>query len=346
MAKVTIREVAKHAGVSTATVSHVLNGTRFVMDKTKKKVLASIKALDYTPDVMARSFKQGRRHLIGFIVPDIINIFYSAIIEEIENTISKHNYRLVTVHTKETKAREADGIRSLASGIVDGIIVASTMESFSEIAPLKKPEFPMIFVDRLLPGCLCDTVLTNNYYSVSAGVQQLISDGHRRIGFITGLPHLSTTHERLEAYCDTLKNNGIRVEDALICQADSMRQSAIPLARGLLETGCTALVVSNNIMTEDVLFYLEENGIPIGRKNGIDILGYNEGALTTHIIRSIHSIDQPSKAIGRAAGEQIIDRILHPEAPVRQIVLQATLTKKDPPPSQADKKPLKWKSLC
>ena len=328
MSKITIREVARHAGVSTATVSHVLNNTRFVMEETKEKVLNSINALNYTPDEMARNFKQRRRNLIGFLVPDIVNTFYSAIIEEVENTVARYNYRLVTVHTKETATREADGIKSLASGIVDGIIVTSTMGDFSAIKSLAKPGFPMVFIDRFVPGCTCDTVLVDNYRGVSQGVQQLVADGHKRIGYITGLSHLSTTHERLKAYCDTLKSNGIPVDERLILNANSMRHSAVSPARELLNMSCTALVVSNNIMTEDVLFYLEENRIPIGKSGGVDVVGYNDSGYTNYIMRSIHSISQPAKDMGRAAGEQIVKRILSPESSVQKIVLQAILTKK------------------
>lgn len=344
MAKATIRDVARHAGVSIATVSHVINNTRFVMEETKQRVLASIDTLGYTPNVMARGFKQGRRNLIGFVVPDIANVFYSAIIEEAENAIAKHGYRLVTVHTKETKSREAENIRALASGIVDGIIVTSTMERYSEIEPLVEKDFPLVFIDRRVPYCPCDTVLVNNYDAVYSGVQQLILDGHTRIGYIVGLSHLSTTLERQNAYEDALKGHGIAVDRQLIRRGDSMSQSAIPQARELLELGCTAIVVSNNVMTEDVLYFLEENGIPVGVPGGIDIVGYNDSGNVYQIMRSIHSIDQPTRAMGRAAGEQIIERINHPEAPVKQIILQAALTRKAPlsPPGTSE---IRWQGL-
>jgi LacI family transcriptional regulator len=345
MGKITIKDVAEHAGVSTATVSHVINKTRFVTDETKEKVLISVDELGYRPNLMARSFKQGRRNLIGFVVPDLNNIFYSDIIEEVERTILPYDYRLVTSHTKETKKRESDFIDSLTSGIVDGIIITSTMSSYEELEKHIPKDFPTVFIDRLLDNCPHDTILVDTFKSVRVGVQSLIEYGHRKIGFITGIPHISTSIERLNAYIKTLETNNIPIDKKLICYGDSMSQSAMPHVKSLLQLGCTALVIGNGIMTVDVIYFLQENNIPIGEKNGVDIVGFNDYGGINHLLHYIYSIDQPTKAVGKAAGEQIIERINNPKIPTRQIIFESTLCKKHQFKAKLSVKNLEWKSI-
>ena len=320
--KSSMRDVAQHAGVSVATVSHVINNTRFVSPETKERVLKSIQELDYSPDATARSFKTGRRNLIGFVVPDIANSFFATIIEESESVIARKGFRLIVVNTKETKQREADHLRALTSGIVDGLIVASTMENYTEFAQNISSPLPIVFIDRSLEGSLCDTIMIQNYNAVYRGVESLIQEGHTKIGYISGLPRLSTTIERLSAYRDAMKNYGLPIEDGFVQRGDSMSRSAVPHLAHLLELGCTAVVVGNNVMADDVLYYLNEHDIKIGR--GFSIIGYDDTDHTNYNMRRMHMVRQPAKDLGRLAGQQILERMEFPDRPIKNIVLQAS----------------------
>lgn len=322
-----MRDVAVHAGVSIATVSHVLNNTRFVAEETRNRVLESIRILEYTPDVMARSFKTGRRNLIGFIVPDIANEYFATIIETIENVISKQNFKLVIANTKETKQREIENLRVLGNGITDGIIVASTLDSYSEMENIVPCDIPMLFIDRKLPGCPHSTITVSSYEAMYKGVERLIRDGHTRIGYITGLARLSTTGDRLDAYRAAMEAHQVPVDETYIRFGDSLRSNAAQNMNALLEAGCTALVVSNNVMADEVLFHLTERGI----RPGIDIalLGYNDSAHLQYNMRNIHYITQPALDLGRTAGQQILELIANPGLPVRNTILQATFTAND-----------------
>jgi len=322
-----MRDVAVHAGVSIATVSHVLNNTRFVAEETRNRVLESIRILEYTPDVMARSFKTGRRNLIGFIVPDIANEYFATIIETIENVISKQNFKLVIANTKETKQREIENLRVLGNGITDGIIVASTLDSYSEMENIVPCDIPMLFIDRKLSGCPHSTITVSSYEAMYKGVERLIRDGHTRIGYITGLARLSTTGDRLDAYRAAMEAHQVPVDESYIRFGDSLRSNAAQNMNALLEAGCTALVVSNNVMADEVLFHLTERGI----RPGIDIalLGYNDSAHLQYNMRNIHYITQPALDLGRTAGQQILELVANPGLPVRNTVLQASFTAYD-----------------
>ena len=146
--KVTISDVARLAGVSTATVSHTINNTRYVSGETKEKVYQAIAELGYTPDASARSFRTGKKKTVGFIVPDISNKFFGTMIESVENYLSAHGYHLIIANTKEDADREETNIRLLTAGLVDGLLVASTMDDFHRFDELIPAGFPVVLVDR------------------------------------------------------------------------------------------------------------------------------------------------------------------------------------------------------
>ena len=227
MSKVSIRDVAALAGVSTATVSHVINNTRYVKEETKRLVLKSIEEIHNSPDATARSFKTGKRNLIAFIVPDISNPFFATMIEEVENVISKEGFKLLVINTKETKEREIDNLRILSSGL------ASTVENYSDISGIGPPSIPVVLVDRSPLGAPYDSVISANYQAMSDGVEYLIKKGHSKIGFITGIPRISTTKERLDAYRDTMEKHGI-FSEALIRTGTSMTSLVVENLDALL----------------------------------------------------------------------------------------------------------------
>lgn len=325
--KINMRDVARRAGVSAATVSHVINRTRFVSDATREKVLDAIRELDYSPDLMARIFKTGKKNLIGFIVPDIANRFFATVIEEVEDVIARHQFKLIVANTKETGQRETDNIRLLASGIVDGLIVASTLKDFSEVEKNAPEGFPMVFIDRALPHCPCDFVTISDFDPIYQSTESLLLGGHKKIGYIAGLSRLSTTAERLGAYRRALADHGVPEDPALVQYADSMARSARVCAEKLVRQNCTAIIASNNVMTLDTLIYLNERNIRPGRD--IAVVGYCEDERETGLFPGVDYIRQPVAELGRTAGARIVDRIRNPQVNPRNTVLSSTLMKRE-----------------
>ena len=321
--KPSMKDVAKHAAVSVATVSHVINQTRFVAAETKEKVLKSIEILGYVPDSTARSFKTGRKNLIGIIVPDIANPIWAIIIEEVESILAKDGYKLIIVNTKETESREIENLKVLSSGLVDGLIIATTLTDFSTIASCVPEGFPMVFIDRQLPGCPCDTVIPQDYPAMYNGVRQMIMDGRQKIGFISGLMRLSTSVNRLNAYKDALTDCGIPIDEELIRNGNSLSQSAVPLVQELLEKKCTGIVVSNNVMLDDVLYYLNSQNIKL--ETDLVLFGQTVESRKNYFARDARMIVQPSKEIGQTAARQILCRIHDPELPIQNTILHSTL---------------------
>lgn len=326
MKKVSIVDVAKHAGVSVATVSYVNNNTKQVSPETTKRVEESIKTLGYKPNVTARSFKTGKKHLIAFVVPDIANAFFATLIEEVEMVLAEKGYKLIIQNTKETKLREIESINVASSGLVDGFIIASTLEDYHELDNVLPASMPSIFIDRKLPGCPSDTLVVNCYEATCEGVRHLIDKGHTKIGYITGLAHISTTRERLLAYQNTMAEHGIYDEN-LIRMGNSMSHCVDHHLTSLLESGCTAIAIANNMMATEAMIQMLENGILPGRD--IELLGFKDSDQPQYGLQHMNLVCQPTSTLGRLAGERIVKRLEDPSLPVQNEVLHATFIQRD-----------------
>lgn len=312
MAKVTIRDVAREAGVSVATVSHVLNKTRYVSPETRTKVSETIEKLSYTPNFTARNFRTGKNNTIGVIVPDISNSYFSAIIEEIEAVVSLKKYNLIVCNTKETKSKELKYIRLLSSGLTDGLIIGSTCENFSQIRECLPERFPVVLIDRMVPGAEeYDAICIQDGSIITQCMDALISVGHRRIGYIAGLRRLSTTTERIDAYKAAMQARGLHTGSQLIRYANSMANSAYECTGDLIDQRCTAIVISNNMMTTDALRCIHARGLTLGKD--IVVVGYGYADWRNYIPLNLAMIVQPDRELGRMAGNQILRRIQTPQ---------------------------------
>lgn len=319
--KVTISDVARLAGVSTATVSHTINGTRYVSGETKDRVYQAIAELGYTPDASARSFRTGKKKTIGFIVPDISNKFFGTIIESAENLLSGQGYHLIIANTKESVEREETNIRLLTAGLVDGLLVASTMEDFDRFDGLIPAGFPVVLVDRSFEVKKYSSICVSNFQPIYRSVCRLAGKGCRRIGFIGGLPRLSTTKERVMAYQQAMADCGLAQEAGLIQYGDSMEGSAPACLDGLLELNCDAILICQGLMASVSLAYLRKRGIRPGRDLAlVSFVDYNIQSYEFYY-DSVDCIVQPVEELGRTAGEQILQRIEKPDTPVFEKVL-------------------------
>ena len=329
--KVTISDVARLAGVSTATVSHTINNTRYVSEETKEKVYKAIAELGYTPDASARSFRTGKKRTVGFIVPDISNKFFGTIIESVENYLSAHGYHLIIANTKEDADREETNIRLLAAGLVDGLLVASTMEDFERFNHLIPAGFPVVLVDRTFETKKYSSICVSNFQPIYRSVCRLAAKGAKRIGIVGGLPRLSSTKERISAYREAMADCGLPLDDDLILYGNSMENSVQSCLDKLLERKCDAIVVCQGLMASETVIYLHQKGIQLVKD--LDLVSFVDYDSNLYDLYSnqMDCIVQPAEELGRSAGEQILNRVENPEAPVFEKVLTSTYRPYDTP---------------
>lgn len=319
--KVTISDVARLAGVSTATVSHTINNTRYVSGDTKEKVYQAIRQLGYTPDASARSFRTGKKKTIGFIVPDISNKFFGTIIESAENCLSAEGYHLILANTKENMDREETSLRLLTAGLVDGLLIASTMDDFARLEALIPAGFPVVLVDRTFGSQKFSSVSVSNFQPIYRSVCRLAGRGKRRIGIVGGLPRLSTTKERIAAYRAAVTDCGLPLEEDLILYGDSMENSAPPCLDRLLERGCDAILVCQGLMASVTIAYLRGKNIwPRQDLELVSFVDYDTRAYEFYYDQ-VDRIVQPVEELGKIAGAQILLRVEKPDAPVVEQVL-------------------------
>ena len=322
--KVTISDVAKMAGVSTATVSHTINNTRYVSGETREKVHEAIRVLGYTPDASARSFRTGKKKTVGFLVPDISNKFFATLVESVEQYLSSQDYHLIIANTKENMEREETNLRLLSAGLVDGLLVASTMDDFQRLDQLIPTGFPVVLVDRVFSEKKYASVSVSNFQPIYRSVCRLAGKGDRRIGFLGGPEHLSTTQERRSAYLQAIADCGLTEEKCLMQYGDFGEGSTQRCLDTLLQQHCDAIVIANGLMATEVIMYLQQKDIQMGRDiDLVSFVDYNSSFYEVYS-NSMDSIVQPVEELGAAAGEQILKRIECPESPILETVLTST----------------------
>ena len=322
--KVTISDVARLAGVSTATVSHTINSTRYVSAETKEKVYHAIQELGYTPDASARSFRTGKKQTIGFIVPDISNKFFAAMIESVEHYLSSRGYHLIIANTREDADCEEKNLRLLTAGLVDGLLVASTMEDFSRFDALIPAGFPVVLVDRTFAEKKYSSISVSNFQPIYRSICRLAGKGAKRLGIVGGLPRLSSTKERISAYQQAIIDCDLDQDETLICYRDSEEHSVQACLDHLLEEKCDSLMICQGLLASESITYLLQKGIRLGED--IDMVSFVDYDSELYRLCSgkMDWIIQPVEELGVAAGEQILYRIEQPDAPVLEKVLTST----------------------
>lgn len=320
MANPTMRDVADKAGVSLATVSHVINGTRFVSDETAEKVINAIKELSYVPNLAARRFKTGKQYMIGFIIPNISNTYFSTIIEEIETVISKKGYSLLLINTKESKKKELSAINTLASGMVDTLIIASTHENYNEISPFLPKDIPVVCVDRVLENNQSDSVFISSQYAIIEATRKLIDSSHKKIGLIAGSTTRIPNMERIKSFKKAALNFSFPEENMFIEYVDGKQPSIFHAADELYSKGVTGIIAANNLITLDLVRWSLNRRLSF--KNDIEIIGFYTDEILP-ISLNASSIHMPTKSLGKLAGELVLNRLEDPEGPTVNHILHA-----------------------
>lgn len=305
---ITLKEIAKLAGVSTATVSHVINGTRFVSEETKTRVLAVIDDVGYRTNFIARSLRSKKSYTIGLIVPDISNSFFAVITEHITRYLKEKNYRLILANSDENKEYEKEEINVFSSQIIDGLIIAPVAEDHSFINDLVDEDYPIVFIDRKPSGYRRDCVLADNYNGSFEATTAFIESGHTKIGIITGLKGLTTTDERLQGYKDALIKNNIPVDERLIKHGNSKYESGYSCTQELVEnTDITALYVGNNSMTIGAVNYMIDKKVKI--PDDISLIGFDDYEWAKITNPSLTVVKQPIYQMSIKAVELLLKRI-------------------------------------
>ncbi|WP_327689592.1 LacI family DNA-binding transcriptional regulator [Streptomyces tubercidicus] len=319
----TMADVARRAGVSVATVSHVLNGTRPVRPGTRAAVLGAIDDLGYTHNTLARSLVTSRTRSIGLAISAISNPYFTEILQGVEAGALAAGYSLLIADPHDDPRHERTVVQLLHERRVDGVIVAPSAEPSEMVEYLARRSVPTVFLDRLVCDAY-DQVCAENTGPVRQLVEHLADLGHTRIGLVAGLPGLSTTAERVEGYREGLRARGLPFAPALLAGGNSEAAGAQAATRQLLATDKppTAIVTANNAMTIGALRALRELGREVPRDTALAC--FDDFSWAELFTPRLTAIAQPSKDIGAAAVRLLLERLAEPDRPPRTLRLPCT----------------------
>ena len=299
---ISMADVANLAGVSTTTVSHVLNNTRYVSQETKDRVNKAIKELNYVPNATARTLKTGKSMKIQFIISDVDNYFFISLIESIEEVLSQRNYQLLLANTHEDWEKEKRHLLSFSKAAVDGLILSSAQTNWDVLKEYLPSDVPVILIDRKPDKCPIDSVTISTYKAIYRAVVRLHQQGHTKIGMIGARANLSTTVERNQAYFDAMHD--LHLEPYYV-PSDSLRNSSPTCYERLVDMGASAIIVSNERMTEDLVHYMYKNNKT--RQDNIKLIGFMAGKDPHTMLEDI--IEQPTEEMGRYAATRLLNMI-------------------------------------
>lgn len=321
----TIREVAKRAGVSYATVSHVINDTRFVSQATRDRVLAAMDELNYRPNALARSLRKGKTNTIGLILPDSANPFFAEIGRSVEDSAFNLGYSVILCNTERNPHREQLYVDVLSKKQVDGIIFVATGEQVDSLNFLLSQEVPVVLIDRDLPNSEVDAVLTDNQQGGYLATQHLIELGHRRIACIAGPSHITPSAERVIGYKQALEEAGLPFDETLVVRGDHHPGSGHHITSALLDLNPrpTAIFALNDLMAIGALHGAAKAGCRI--PEDLAIIGFDNIDLTSFTNPPLTTIAQPKAEIGSLAAKFLAERIKDKTCPPRRIVLPTEL---------------------
>ncbi|WP_225096514.1 LacI family DNA-binding transcriptional regulator [Streptomyces sp. CoH27] len=337
----TMADVARRAGVSVATVSHVLNDTRPVLPHTRQAVLDAIDTLGYTPNTLARSLVTSRTRSIGLAVSAISNPYFTEILQGVEAAALDAGYSLLIADPHDDPGHERKVAQLLHERRVDGMIVAPSARPHALVGYLRRHTVPTVFLDRVIdtqvPGAVpaggeegaapgqdvpwCDQVCADGAGPTARLVTHLAGMGHRRIGMVAGLPGLSTTEERVAGYLDGLTAAGLAHDEQLLVSGDSESAGAERATAALLALPDppTALVTANNAMTIGALRTLRRHGLSV--PDDIALCCFDDFAWADLFSPRLTAIAQPSRELGAQAVRVLLDRLGEPGRPARTLRL-------------------------
>ncbi len=309
--KTTIKEVAKRANVSLSTVSRVINNNYPVSDKAREKVLQCIKDLNYQPNGIARSLKNHKTNMIGFVVADISNPFFMQIAKAMESVISTEEHSLVFCSSDGIPQKEQKLLEMLNEKRVEAIVIASSDPTGSFIKQLVDQGMPVVMIDRKIPGINTDVIVEDNFDAAYRLTEHLIKNGHRKIAIINVSLAISVGMERFDGFKEAFKHYGLSLKDHHVLQGGFQRQDACAAVKKMITENKddipTALFCSNNIMAEGAIIALREFGLKI--PEDISLVSFGSKDLLDLIEPKLTIASQNTYALGSKAGQIILDRL-------------------------------------
>lgn len=305
----TIKDVAKVAGVSIATVSRTLTGKDRVSPLLAERVLQAIQELQYQPNDVARALKINESRSIGLIIPDIENPFFPALVRGVQDAAKMHNYAVILCNTDGKTEEEKKYIQFLYSKRVDGIAFTESVDNKKNISLLDSLGIPVVLLDRRVEGMRASGVSTDNRLGAFMATQHLLDLGKRRIVFISGPLKLSSGADRAKGYQDALLRYNIQYDKDLACIGAFTYESGYAAVEKLLFSRhkFDAIFASNDMMAIGAIECLNKYGIRVPKD--VAVVGFDDIRLAGWYRPLLTTVRQPVYDMGQYAMKLLMEHI-------------------------------------
>lgn len=321
-----MKDVARLAGVSTSTVSHVINNNRFVSDGIRQKVDDAIQALNYAPSALARSLKMNQTHTIGMLVTASNNPFYAEVVRGVERSCYERGYSLILCNTEGDINRLNRSLETLLQKRVDGLLMMCT-ENHLPCGDIfsRYPRLPMVMMDWSPFEMGGDIIQDNSLVGGETATRYLIDQGFERIACIAGPLDKSPARYRLDGFYNAMRNANLSVPDEYVVCSDFEFVGGFDSMNQLLSLADPpqAVFSSNDAMAVGAYQAIYQKGLRV--PHDISIIGYDDIDLSPYLTPPLTTIHQPKDELGKLAIDQLLYRMDNPNGKAELLVLTPKL---------------------
>ncbi len=340
-ARPTIYDVAKLAGVSTATVSRALNGTGQIAPATRTAIEQAVEQLGYRANTIARSLVTKSTQTIAFLLPDITNPFYATLVSGIQELALQSDHTMLLCTTEGDPEREEQYLRLLQAKQVDGALVDGLVLPPDRIARFVEDGFPIVCLDRDVNSRSVPLVQVDNRLGARLATEHLLSLGHTRIAHVAGARELRISEERLTGYREALAAAGVTADPRLVAAGHFTEEGGYEATRALLESGVelSAVFAANDLSAIGVVNAITESGR--GVPADVSVVGFDDVRLSAFTSPPLTTIQQPAAEIAQRATEILIGLIHGRKVRKLRYVLEPKLVVRAstaPPPRRGRKR--------
>ncbi|GAK87411.1 ribose operon repressor [Vibrio ponticus] len=324
-----MKDIAKLAGVSTSTVSHVINQSRYVSEEISERVNRAAQSLNYTPSALARSLKTNRTKTLGMLLTTSDNTFYGEVVKGVERCCYQKGYNLILCNTEGDNQRMKASINTLLQKRVDGmILMCSSLEGERIDIFDKYPDVPIVVMDWGPMLFASDKIQDNSLQGGYMAAKYLIDQGHKEIGCITGPLHRHQAQMRYEGYKRALREAELEFNSDWIVESDFECDGGYQAFNRMYSKGPlpSAIFVCNDMMAMGVINAAYEKGLSVPKD--FSIIGYDDIHIAKFMTPPLTTIHQPKYRLGQAAVETLLSKLEDPTRDAQVVQLEPTLVER------------------
>jgi len=295
-----LKDIARDLNVSVITVSKALRGNTDISEATRQRVLARMKELDYQPNMIARSLATGQSSIVGLIVPDLLNPFFSELAKSLGGALRKQGYGLILASSEENAEIEQGEIRMMLARGVDGLLIASCQPMLQGFYSVHNQMTPFVLLDRAFPHLRANFVGTDDYAGGKLATEHLVQIGRKRLAYI-GSPDLSPAADRFRGFRNSLQDHGVEVRETFIIPSGTVNDPG------------------------DNAGYEMMQQLLRGKPGDIAFVGFDNVRYSKYLHIPLTSIDQSTELLGETAAQLALDLIAKKVDKPRTVLLAPTL---------------------